>query len=71
MLNLFDSVWVLQNSMVLGVSDVLETFVYRLGITSADYGLSTAAGLFKSVVSVMLVFIANKASEKINGEGVL
>ena len=70
-LNLFDSVWVLQNSMVLGVSDVLETFVYRLGITSADYGLSTAAGLFKSVVSVMLVFIANKASEKINGEGVL
>ena len=57
--------------MVLGVSDVLETFVYRLGITSADYGLSTAAGLFKSVVSVMLVFIANKASEKINGEGVL
>lgn len=70
-LNLFDSVWVLQNSMVLGVSDVLETFVYRLGITSADYGLSTAAGLFKSVVSVMLVAIANKASEKINGEGVL
>ena len=70
-LNLFDSVWVLQNSMVLGVSDVLGTFVYRLGITSADYGLSTAAGLFKSVISVILVTIANRASKKINGEGIL
>ncbi len=70
-LNLFDSVWVLQNSMVIGVSDVIQTFVYRLGITSADYGLSTAAGLFKSVVSVILVTIANKASKKINGEEVL
>lgn len=70
-LNLFDSVWVLQNSMVLGVSDVIQTFVYRLGITSADYGLSTAAGLFKSVVSVILVTVANKASKKINGEEVL
>lgn len=70
-LNLFDSVWVLQNSMVLGVSDVLGTFVYRLGITSADYGLSTAAGLFKSIISVILVTIANRASKKINGEGIL
>lgn len=70
-LNLFDSVWVLQNSMVLGVSDVLETYVYRMGITSADYGLSTAAGLFKSVISVILVTLANRASKRINGEEVL
>lgn len=70
-LNLFDPVWVLQNPMVLGVSDVIETYVYRMGITSADYGLSTAAGLFKSVISVILVIIANKASERINGEEVL
>lgn len=70
-LNLFDSVWVLQNSMVLSVSDVIGTYVYRLGITSADYGLSTAAGLFKSVVSVVLVTLANKLSKKVNGEGIL
>lgn len=70
-LNLFDSVWVLQNPMVTGVSDVIGTYVYRLGITSADYGLSTAAGLFKSVVSVVLVTIANKASKKIQGEGII
>jgi len=57
--------------MVLGISDVIETFVFRMGITSADYGLSTAAGLFKSIVSVILVTLANRASKKINGEGVL
>lgn len=70
-MNLFDSVWVLQNPMVINVSDVIGTYVYRLGITSADYGLSTAAGLFKSVVSVILVMAANRASKKINGEGIL
>lgn len=70
-LNLFDSVWVLQNSMVLGVSDVIGTYVYRMGITSADYGMSTAAGLFKSVVSVLLVTLANRISKKVKGEGIL
>ena len=46
-LNLFDPVWVLQNSMVVNTSDVLETYVYRMGISGSQYGLSTAAGLFK------------------------
>lgn len=70
-LNLFDSVWVLQNAMITNISDVIGTYVYRLGITGAEYGLSTAAGLFKSIVSVILVTIANKVSKKINGEGIL
>lgn len=70
-LNLFDPVWVLQNSMVINTSDVLETYVYRMGISGSQYGLSTAAGLFKSVVSVLLVTIGNKISKKVTGEEVL
>ncbi|MBE5961889.1 MAG: sugar ABC transporter permease [Lachnospiraceae bacterium] len=70
-LNIFESVWVLQNSAVLGASDVIGTYVYRIGITNAQYGLSAAAGLFKSVISVTLVTIANRASRKIRGEGIL
>ena len=70
-LNLFDPVWVLQNAMVINVSDVLETYVYRMGISGSQYGLSTAAGLFKSVISVVLVTVANKLSKKITGEEVL
>jgi putative aldouronate transport system permease protein len=70
-LNLFEPVWVLQNAMVQNVSDVIGTYVYRLGIDNADYGLSSAAGLFKSIISIVLVFTANKASKKIKGEGIL
>lgn len=70
-LNIFESVWVLQNDAVLAVSDVIGTYVYRIGITNAQYGVSAAAGLFKSVISVVLVTLANKASKKIKGEGIL
>lgn len=70
-LNLFEPVWVLQNPMVMGVSDVLETYVYRMGIEGAQYGISTAAGLFKSVISVVFVLIGNKLSRKLTGEEVI
>lgn len=70
-LNIFESVWVLQNSAVLSVSDVIGTYVYRIGITNAQYGISTAAGLFKSIISVTLVTMANRVSRKIRGEGIL
>ena len=70
-LNIFESVWVLQNDAVLAVSDVIGTYVYRIGITGAQYGPSTAAGLFKSLIAVVLVTIANRISRKIRGEGIL
>lgn len=70
-LNLFESVWVLQNAMVMDVSDVIQTYVYRIGVENSDYGLSTAAGLFKSVISVVLVLATNKISKKITGEGII
>lgn len=70
-LNVFESVWVLQNAMVINVSDVIGTYVYRIGIENSDYGLSTAAGVFKSLISLVLITITNKVSKKINGEGIL
>jgi len=70
-LNIFDSVWVLQNSAVLDVSDVIATYVYRFGINNAQYGISTAAGLFKSLISAVLVLATNRISKKIRGEGIL
>lgn len=70
-LNIFEPVLVLYNSSVLSVSDVLGTYVYRMGILNQDYGMSTAAGLFKSVVSLVLVTAANRFSKRVNGEGIL
>jgi len=70
-LNIFEPVLVLYNSSVYDVSDVIGTYVYRMGILNQDYGVSTAAGLFKSVVSLILVTASDKFSKKVNGEGIL
>lgn len=60
----FEKVYLLQNTLNLSVSEMLPTFVYKTGMESHNYGYATAAGLFNSVVSVILVFIANMVSRK-------
>lgn len=52
-------------------ADVINSYVYRLGFDSTvpDYSLSTAVGLFNSVIGFILVLIANKISNKVNGSG--
>lgn len=67
MLNVnFEKVYLLQNTLNLSVSEMLPTFVYKTGMISHNYGYATAAGLFNSVVSVILVFIANAVSRKVS-----
>lgn len=58
----------LSNPMVTGVSDVISTYVYRVGLQQNQYNIATAVGLFQSVVGVVLVFIADKTA-KLMGEG--
>lgn len=50
-------------------ADVINSYVYRLGIEQSNYGVSTAMGLFNSAIGFVLVYIANKMSNKINGMG--
>lgn len=59
----FDQVFMLYNASVYSVSDILDTYVYRIGMSQGRFALATAAGLFKSVVGLILVFIANKAAK--------
>lgn len=70
-LNIFESVFVLQNPLVIDVSEVIQTYVYKKGLIESNYGYSTAVGLFKSVVSMILVMISDWMSKKIKGEGIL
>ena len=70
-LNVFDSVFVLQNPLVYGVSDVLGTYTYRLGLVERDYSFATAVGLFRSFVAAVLIFISNYASKRIRGRGII
>ena len=51
----FDQVFNMYNQLVISTADIIDTYVYRIGITNMQYSLGTAAGLFKSVVSLILV----------------
>lgn len=62
----FEKVYLLQNTLNLSASEMLPTFVYKTGMESHNYGYATAAGLFNSVISVILVFIANMVSRKVS-----
>ena len=51
----FDQVFNMYNQLVMETGDIIDTYVYRVGITNMQYSLATAAGLFKSIVSFILV----------------
>lgn len=60
----FDQVYNLQNSAVSGVSEVISTYIYKIGLGSAQFSLTSAMGLFESVISCSLVLIANRIARK-------
>ncbi len=71
-MNIFESVFVLYNETVYSVSDVIQTYTYRVGMQGTfNYGYSTAVGLFKSFVALILVGFSNWMSSKINGKGIV
>lgn len=74
-MNLFESVFVLQNDAVLDVSNVLETYIYYQSFNSGsipNFGYSTAVGVFKSIVGCVLVLICNHWSKKVReGRGIV
>ncbi len=61
----FEQVLVFYNAAVYDVADILQTFVYRMGIGQANFSLATAAGLFNSVVAFVLIVGCNAISRKI------
>ena len=66
----FEKAYALQTDMNLPASEILSTYVYRLGLLNGDYGYSTAVGLFNSVINVILLIFVNWVVKKLNdGEG--
>lgn len=63
----FDQVFNLYNVSVYESGDIIDTLVYRLGIQQQQYSFSTAVGLFKSVVSIILIAGSNKLADKFAG----
>jgi putative aldouronate transport system permease protein len=66
----FMQIFLMSNAMNLEVSDVFDLYVYRVGLLGGDYSFATAAGLFKSIVGLILVLLANKAAKAMGEEGV-
>lgn len=69
--NGFDHIYTFQNAINLDRSEVLDTFIYRNGIVNQQYTYTTAVGLFKSVVAILLLVLGNKICKKLTGNGVI
>ena len=66
----FEKAYLLQTDMNLAASEIIATYVYKLGLINGDYSFSTAVGLFNTVVNVILLILVNKVVEKMNdGQG--
>ena len=66
----FDQVFNMINDSVISVIDILDTYVYRIGILNGQYAYATAASLFKGVIGVILILSTHFISKKVSGKGV-
>jgi len=65
----FEQILVLKNSLNAPMAEVIDTYVYRMGIQAARFSYATAAGLFKSVIALILLLSANKITKRLTGHG--
>lgn len=63
--NGFEQIYLFQNDLNLSVSDVFETYTYKIGISGGQYSYSTAVGLFKNVVGMVLILISNTIAKRL------
>lgn len=67
----FEKAYALQTDMNIPASEILATYVYKMGLLNGDYGFSTAVGLFNSLINIVLLLIVNKVVSKLNeGQGI-
>ena len=64
----FDKAYLLQNDLNLETSEILSTYVYKMGMIKSDYSFSTAVGLFNTVINLILIVSANFISKKLADE---
>ncbi|MBR6300022.1 MAG: sugar ABC transporter permease [Clostridia bacterium] len=65
----FQKAYLLQNDLNLEVSEIISTYVYKMGLQKGQYSLSTAVGLFNNVINFLLVISVNKAANVLTGSG--
>lgn len=63
----FDQVYNLMSPVTMQSGDILDTLIYRLGMENANFGLSTAVGLFKSLVGAVFIIVSYKLAHRFTG----
>lgn len=62
----FEKVYLMQNPLTMEASDVISTYVYRIGLLNAQYSFSSAVGFFNSVINFILLVTVNKIARHVN-----
>lgn len=62
----FEKIYLMQNTLNLSSSEVIATYVYKVGLLGANFSFSTAVGLFNSIINLILLIIVNFISRKIS-----
>ena len=66
----FEQIYLMRNDLNLATSEVFDTFVYQRGLINGQYSYSSAAGLFKSIVGLILVLSADRLAKKAGESGI-
>jgi putative aldouronate transport system permease protein len=66
-----EQIMMLQNAAVNEIADVIQTYTYRIGIQQGRYSLTTAIGIFQSVVGMILILTANQISKKLTDNSII
>ena len=66
-----EKVYLMQSPTNISVSEIISTYSYKAGLINGQYSYSSAIGMFNSVVNFILLLIANVASKKFSGSGIL
>jgi putative aldouronate transport system permease protein len=66
----FDRPYVIGNTLVMNFSDVISTYVYRVGLQNFQFSIATAVGLFQSIVGLVFLLVTNYIAEKVGEQGI-
>jgi putative aldouronate transport system permease protein len=68
----FDQIFAISNPLVISVADIIDTYVYTIGLEQRNFMLATSAGLFQSFIGLMLVLITNAIANRVEpGSGLM
>lgn len=70
MSNGFEQIFVMQNPLNLSVSEVFETYTYRIGLLGGRFSFSATVGLFTSVIGLVLIFLSDRITKMLGEEGI-